>query len=98
MMYKLEDLKIKSVINIRNGSNLGFIDDIVMDISSAKIISLVIYGRKKFFGILGREEDVLVNWDDINMIGDDVVLVNIDRLKYSKNSTKKNSFLKKFFK
>ncbi len=97
MVCKLEDLKIKTVINIKNGANLGFVDDIVMDISSAKVLSLVIYGRKKFFGIFGREEDILISWNCINMVGDDVVLVNIDCSSYSKNATKKKSFLKSFF-
>ena len=97
MVCKLEDLKIKTVINIKNGSNLGFVDDVVLDTSSAKIISLIIYGRKKFFGLFGKEEDILICWNNINMIGDDVVLVNIDCNSYSKTSNKKKSFLKYLF-
>ena len=97
MECKLEDLKIKTVINIKNGSNLGFVDDVVIDISSAKIVSLIIYGRKKFFGLFGKEEDISICWNNINMIGDDVVLVNIDCSSYSKISKKKKSFLKYLF-
>lgn len=97
MMCKLEELKNKSVINIRNGSNLGFLDDVVIDTVTSKVISIVIYGKKKFFGILGREEDILVSWEDINIIGDDVVLVNVECLKNSNGNTKKNNFFKSFF-
>ena len=97
MVCKLEDLKIKTVINIKNGSNLGFVDDVVLDISSAKIVSLIIYGRKKFFGLFGKEEDISICWNNINMIGDDVVLVNIDCISHSKTSNKKKSFLKYLF-
>ena len=98
MVCKLEDLKNKSVINVKNGSNLGFVDDIVMDTFSARVLSLVIYGKKKFFGILGREDDILISWSDINIIGDDVVLVNIEWLPYSNNQFKKKKFFQSLFK
>lgn len=96
MVCKLEDLKNKSVINVKNGANLGFVDDIVLDTFSAKVISLVIYGRKRFFGLLGREEDVLIAWDKIKIIGDDVVLVNVDCLPNQNLITKKNFFSRLF--
>ena len=98
MVCKLEDLKNKTVITVKNGVNLGFVDDIVMDTYSAKVLSLVIYGKKKFFGIFGREEDVLISWSDINIIGDDVVLVDVDFLPYSHNQFKKKSFFQTLFK
>ena len=98
MVCKLEDLKNKSIINVQNGVHLGFVDDIVMDTYSARIISLVIYGKKRFFGIFGREEDILIPWGSINIIGDDVVLVNVDCVTYSCGSHKKRGFFKTLFK
>ena len=88
MVCKLEDLKNKSVVNIKNGVNLGFVDDISFDTYSSQVLSLVIYGRKRFFGIFGREEDILIPWDNIKIIGDDVVLVNIESLPYFKSNFK----------
>ncbi len=98
MVCKLEDLKNKSVVNIKNGVNLGFVDDISFDTYSAQVLSLVIYGRKRFFGIFGREEDILIPWDNIKIIGDDVVLVNIESLPYFKSNFKKKNFLQNMFK
>lgn len=98
MVCKLEDLKNKSVVNIKNGVNLGFVDDISIDTYSAKVLSLVIYGKKRFFGIFGREEDILISWDNIKIIGDDVVLVNVESLPYSKGSFRKKNFLQNMFK
>ncbi len=98
MVCKLEDLKNKSVVNIKNGVNLGFVDDISFDTYSSQVLSLVIYGRKRFFGIFGREEDILIPWDNIKIIGDDVVLVNIESLPYFKSNFKKKSFLQNIFK
>ncbi len=98
MVCKLEDLKNKSVVNIKNGVNLGFVDDISFDTYSAQVLSLVIYGRKRFFGIFGREEDILIPWDNIKIIGDDVVLVNIESLPYFKSNFKKKNFIQNMFK
>lgn len=98
MVCKLEDLKNKSVVNIKNGVNLGFVDDISFDTYSAQVLSLVIYGRKRFFGIFGREEDILIPWENIKIIGDDVVLVNIESLSYFKSNFKKKNFLQNMFK
>ena len=98
MVFKLEDLKNKSVVNVKNGSNLGFVDDIVIDGYSARVVSLVIYGRKRFFGVFGREDDILISWDDINIIGDDVVLVSVDCIPCSAGILKKRNFFKTLFK
>ena len=98
MLCKLEDLKNKNVVNVRNGTDLGFVDDVVMDTTAAKILSLVIYGKKKFFGIFGREDDILIPWKDIKIIGDDVVLINVDCATYSNNRFKKKNIFKNLFK
>ncbi len=98
MVCKLEDLKNKSIVNIKSGTNMGFVDDIVMDTCSAKVLSLVIYGKKKLFGLLGREEDTLIPWKDINIIGDDVVLVNLDYTTSSNGGLKRKSFFQTIFK
>ncbi len=98
MVCKLEDLKNKNVVNIKNGVNLGFVDDISFDTYSAQVLSLVIYGRKRFFGIFGREEDILIPWENIKIIGDDVVLVDVESLPYFKSNFKKRNFLQNMFK
>ena len=37
-----------------------------------------VYGRLRLFGLLGREEDFVIPWQDIVLIGDDAVLVNFE--------------------
>ncbi len=75
MMCRLCDLRCKEVVNICNGACLGVVSDVEFDCDTAKICSLIIYGRPKFFGILGREEDFFIPWDCIECIGQDTVLV-----------------------
>lgn len=95
MVCKLEDLRDKNVINVKNGVSLGCVDDVVIDTCSAEVVSLVIYGRNRLFGLLGREDDIIVSWNNINIIGDDVILVCFDCMPCSMK--KKRNFLNCFF-
>lgn len=72
----LYDLCERDVVSLSNGDNLGSVDDICFDEKTANITHIVLYGKTKLFGLLGREEDILIPWTDIAKIGSDVVLVS----------------------
>ncbi len=72
------ELKLREVINVVNGERIGYIDDVKIDGATGKINSVIIYGRPRLFGVLGREDDVVIDCDRIEMIGSDTVLVRID--------------------
>ena len=55
---------------------LGCVCDVEVDTATARIVSLVIFGRYRWFGLLGREDDIVINWCDIQLIGEDTILVN----------------------
>lgn len=76
MVCKVSDLRHKEVINAKSGCRLGFVDDVEIDTKNAVVISLVIYGRWRCFGLLGRDEDIIIKWDCINLIGEDTILVS----------------------
>lgn len=87
MICSLSDLRNKEVISIRDGARLGFIDDAELDTEKAAVRSFVIYGRPKFFGFLGREDDVVIKCSEIEVIGEDTVLVRMAvRSKVTKKS------------
>ena len=65
MFCRLGDLRSKYVINVRNGCKLGYVDDVEIDTVSAGVNSIVIRGKLRFFGILGREEDIIIPWEDV---------------------------------
>ena len=98
MVCKLDDIKNKIVINIKNGVNLGYVHDVVINTDSAKVVSLIIYGRRKFLGIFGREDDVIISWENISVIGDDVVLVDSNSATIScKPAKNANNFFQTLF-
>lgn len=75
MNCRIIDMRHKEVINIRDGTRLGNVSDLEIDTVSAKVSALIIYGRLRFFGLFGREDDIVVKWEDIKVIGDDTILV-----------------------
>lgn len=76
MNCRIVDLRNKDVINIRDGTRLGYVGDVEVDTVTARLVAIVIYGRLRFFGLLGREDDCVIDWSSIEVIGEDTVLVN----------------------
>lgn len=95
MICRLGDLKNKEVINIRNGCRLGFADDIEFDSCTARICRLIVYGKPRCFGLLGREEDFCISWSEIEIIGQDTILVSCD---FSHTSKTGGGFFKNLLK
>ena len=94
MLCRVTDLRYKEVINVRDGSCLGFVSDIEVDTATAKVVSLIIYGRCRLFGLFFREEDIVVQWCDIEVIGEDAILVNMrPEFREHHGSGKRGGFL-----
>jgi len=75
MFCRMTDLRNKDVIDIKSGTNLGRVSDVEVDTCTASICAIVIFGRLKCFGLLGREEDIVIKWCDIEVFGEDAILV-----------------------
>ena len=76
MSCRLQELRKKEVINANNGCRIGYVDDLEVDTSCAKIVSLIVYGRPRFFYIFGRSDDCYISWEKIRLIGEDAILVD----------------------
>ena len=86
MICRFDDLRCKEIINIKSGSKLGYPDDIEFDTCTAKICKIIVYGKSKLFGLLGREDDFIIPWCDIEIIGSDTILVTCDLPSHTKKS------------
>ena len=75
MACRIADLCKKEVVSIKDGGRLGFVCDVEIDCSTASITALVVYGRGRLLGLLGREPDTVIPWEDVEMLGGDIVLV-----------------------
>ncbi len=76
MNCRIEDMRHKEVINIKDGTRLGTVCDLEIDTTNARVSAIVIYGKLRWLGLLGREDDIVVRWQDIQVIGDDTILVH----------------------
>ncbi len=75
MLCSLSELRRKEIVDTKTGEILGRADDIRFDTETSDVKTVIIYGRPKLFGLLGRDCDLAVRFEDISLIGKDAVLV-----------------------
>lgn len=71
------DFKSKEVVNIADGKRLGFVQDVCADLETGKITSIIVPGGNKLISMFTNENDIVITWDKIKCIGDDIILVEI---------------------
>ncbi|MBR5497865.1 MAG: YlmC/YmxH family sporulation protein [Clostridia bacterium] len=74
MQCSISSLCDKDVISMCDGTKIGIVGDVEFDIQSGCITCLIICGKQGFFGV-GKTSDIRINWCDIEVIGDDTILV-----------------------
>lgn len=77
-MTKSSDFRQKEVINVRDGKRLGYVIDMEFNLYEGRISAIVVPGPNKLLGFLKGDEDLIIPWERIKKIGDDVILVDID--------------------
>ena len=96
MHCRMVDMRNKQVVNIKTGACIGCVCDVEVDTKTAQLVAIIIYGKLKWFGIFGREDDIIIRWEDIIVIGEDSVLVKFNM--QSRKKRRKFNFLNNFFK
>lgn len=76
-MYKAGELRQKEVININNAQRLGFVTDVEVSLEKGVIEAIIVPGKAKLFNFRTKG-DIVICWDKIKVIGDEVVLVDLD--------------------
>ena len=77
MGQKGMDFKHKEVININDGKRLGFVQDVCADLESGTITSIIVPGSNKFMWMFSSGNEIVIQWQNIRCIGEDVILVEI---------------------
>ena len=75
MECRVSELRYKEIINVSDGSRYGGGGDVEVDLESGQVRALVVPGRLRLFGLLGREEDRYIPWDRVRRFGEDIILV-----------------------
>ena len=77
MSTKFTELHRKEVVCVCDGRRLGYISDACVEIPTGNIVSILVPGPCRFFGLLGRRDDYIIPWSRILRMGPDIVLVDI---------------------
>lgn len=85
------DLIKREVISLETGAKIGYVDDLLLNAQTAAVESLVVFGVKRMFGLLGGSEDIIIPWSELSMIGEDALLVR--HVRYTDKEKPKHRFL-----
>ena len=81
------DLRELVVINLCGGEKLGYPCDIELDLDCGNVLALVVRDTGRGFSLFGDGEDYVIPWCKIECIGEDAILVKLDRQEISSCQT-----------
>ena len=73
---RLSDLQNKTVVNIIDGKNIGNIIDLEIK-EDGTAMGLVVEKYKFIISSFTNKKELIIKWNQIEKIGEDVILVNI---------------------
>ncbi len=73
---RLSDLQNKTVINLIDGKNIGSIIDISID-DKGMTTGLIVEKHKFLVSYFSSSKEMIIKWDQIEKIGEDVILVKV---------------------
>ena len=74
-----EDFREKEVVNVCDGKKLGCVAEVEFNVCDGKLTAIVVPIEGGFLG-LGSKGSIVIPWDKIVRIGEDVILVNAEGL------------------
>jgi len=77
LQFRISELGQRDIINLVDGSRLGPVRDVYIDLESGQVLSLVLSGERKYFKLLNAGSDIIVPWDKVKKIGVHTVLVEV---------------------
>ena len=88
MCCRIADMRNKQVVCIKNGCVLGYVYDVEFNTADGSLTAVIIPGKPRFLGIFGREEDIVIPWSEIEVIGPETLLVTTDSAPFEARSKK----------
>lgn len=55
----------------------GYVQDVTADLQTGIITSIIVPGSNKMFNLFGGNNEIVIPWEKIKSIGDDIILVEI---------------------
>ncbi len=67
-------LRDKEVISTRSGGRIGFVSDVEISTTEGRLCAILVFGRRSR-GLFGKEQEFRIPWEEIEVIGEDTILV-----------------------
>lgn len=83
-MGRVSMFKNNEVVNLSDGRRLGFVSDADINFESGRLEAIMVAGAGKLFGAPAKDSELIIPFEKIKKIGDDVIIVDIEErvLKY----------------
>lgn len=81
-LFSINDLRNMEVIDINQGTKLGYIKDFKINCDNYRITAIILPSQKVTW--FGKSDDIEIAWGDIKKIGIDVLLVDGSEAFYDK--------------
>ena len=89
MNSRITQIRCKEVVDIHSGCRYGGVGDLEIDWETGQVHALIIPGRLRLFGLLGRERETVFPWSAIRCFGEDIILVDGETEKTHENQKRK---------
>ena len=93
MKTRITELGCKEVINVCDGTRYGYVNDVEVDCVTGRVVSLIVHQKGNIFASFAKNDDIIIPWEGIKKIGDDIILV--DHVIETTFQNKKRSFFLK---
>lgn len=77
MECRLRDLECKEVVCISDGSRLGYVCDVIINVHDGCVKAIVVPGKGKMAGLVSSGDEFVIPWSSICRIGGDIILVDV---------------------
>ena len=74
-----KELRQLEVINLCGGEKLGYPCDFEIDLECGSVLALIVTPESRGFSLFPDDEEYVVPWCKIECIGEDAILVKLDR-------------------
>ena len=67
----------------------GYVQDVTADLQTGVITSIIVPGNNKVFNLFAGKDEIVIPWEKIKCIGDEIILVEIQTKITKKKVLKK---------
>ncbi|MEH6940535.1 YlmC/YmxH family sporulation protein [Bacillus sp. JJ722] len=75
-MMKISQFQTKDIVNLSDGKKLGILHDLEIHLPTGQINALIVTNHGRWINMFQREEEIIIPWNKIKKIGEDLILVD----------------------